>query len=129
MRRVCTMPGKASMLMWIILCDILQTSLGEELARCSSVPISPQTGLCEGFVFQTKICTGDSSLFTSNFSALVNKNQKQTKILESYTLESYCWNDVRAKCKSYLPSTSVWTSYLLLCMHPCCINEFGFFIR
>jgi hypothetical protein len=98
----------ASILTWIVFFDICYEIVGNEIARCSSVPIEPKAGLCKGFVFKNKICTGDtSSLFTSNYAALVGKNSETTKILETYTWDSYCRIEISKTCKSYLPSTSV----------------------
>jgi hypothetical protein len=125
------LPSKASILMWIFLCDILHIINGQEIARCSSVPIAPQTGLCKGFVLHTKICTGDSNIFTSNYSALVDKNQKITQSLESYTWDSYCRTSISKICKSYLPSTSVFSTYLSVAIHEfmpsLCFDKFHFF--
>ena len=87
--------------------SILQSVYGDDLASCTYAPITPKRGICAGYVFKNRVCTGSSTLFKLSSSALMGKSSELAQLLESYAWSEYCRVDVTAKCKSYLPSTVV----------------------
>ena len=85
----------------------LQVIHADDLARCTDVRISPQKGICSDYVFNSKVCTGSSSWFKSNSSALLSQIDSRKNSLEAYSWSDFCRLDITAKCRTYLPSTKV----------------------
>ena len=77
--------------------------------KCSTVPIEPKKGICDGYYFTLKMCTSNTTskgFYNNTLQMVIEEAQYKTMQLESYNNDN-CTSQSAKKCKLELPSLAI----------------------